>query len=65
MRIVSVVRFDFGKMSMPSGGEVTINVDASGSMFRDRGDLQELAQLISDAQMDRVRQVTQLGLRGQ
>jgi hypothetical protein len=45
------------------GGGVTVNVDASGSMFRDRDSLSELADLVGQAITDKLRINRPLGLR--
>jgi len=53
-----------GKSFRGMGGpQVVVNVDASGSMFRDRASLNELAQMVGDAINDKLRMNRQLGLR--
>jgi hypothetical protein len=43
--------------------ETTVNVDASGSFFRDRASMNDLADVMVEALSDRVRSIVPLGLR--
>jgi hypothetical protein len=57
------VAFSGGGKRFGGAGGVTVNVDASGAMFRDRASLRELASLVGDAVTANLRLNRQLGLR--
>jgi Mor family transcriptional regulator len=52
-----------GKSFAGMGGGITIHNDFSGSMFRDRSSLNELANIVGDAVADKFRLNRQIGLR--